>query len=433
MIKQHYNVYLNTTMSGIIQAGESVIQEINGITTTVGFRYTPEYLHSEAAIPLCPRQLPLKNSDFILQCAKGYRPGFIDDYLPDDWGRKILSRLAYQQSQKQLSTSSCIDMLSYLNSSRTGALLLIPQDNPKAHQPVYGLGMPLDHLARIEAASQQVNQDVLSDISYDEMSMIYLANSGTGVGGARPKALVYDNNGAYLAKFNTTRDPYNAARVESACLSMAVAAGIDVPESTILTRVNQRDAVLIKRFDINNDSAKSRNHLITFNALLKDPVTQMDEPLPFTYNQVFSVLQKHSVAIEHDARQLLALMLFNRCINNTDDHPRNFSLLHSEDGYRLAPAYDLMPSLVMGNYHAAGFDYSPNPPTLLEIQKHKKPFGLPKGDVTEIAERVSTAIGQWTHFAKEAGLTNDEEKLLASVFHSDLNTARNTVSQTPSM
>ncbi|MCE2460079.1 MAG: HipA domain-containing protein [Pseudomonadales bacterium] len=34
------------------------------------------------------------------------------------------------------------------------------------------------------------------------------------------------------------------------------------------------------------------------------------------------------------------MALFDRAINNTDDHGRNFSLIHRGDGYRLSPAYD---------------------------------------------------------------------------------------------
>ncbi|MBT3347251.1 MAG: hypothetical protein HOM84_04210 [Thiotrichales bacterium] len=40
-----------------------------------------------------------------------------------------------------------------------------------------------------------------------------------------------------------------------------------------------------------------------------------------------------------------------RTINNNDDHERNFSLIYRMDdnnhsGYRLSPAYDMVPSIV---------------------------------------------------------------------------------------
>ena len=79
------------------------------------------------------------------------------------------------------------------------------------------------------------------------------------------------------------------------------------------------------------------------------------------------------MAVEQDLKQLLRLMLFNRAINNTDDHERNFSFMRHQNGYRLAPAYDLVPSLGLGEYHAAGFGFQPYPPPLKK-QKNKVKF-----------------------------------------------------------
>ena len=41
-------------------------------------------------------------------------------------------------------------------------------------------------------------------------------------------------------------------------------------------------------------------------------------------------------------------MLFNRTINNTDDHERNFSFMRTIKSYQLAPAYDLVVSMATG-------------------------------------------------------------------------------------
>lgn len=62
-------------------------------------------------------------------------------------------------------------------------------------------------------------------------------------------------------------------------------------------------------------------------------------------------------------------MLFNRTINNTDDHERNFSFMRTVKSYQLAPAYDLVPSMATGEYHAAGFASQSYPPTVSEAEK----------------------------------------------------------------
>src|SRR5699024_8007393 len=128
----------------------------------------------------------------------------------------------------------------------------------------------------------------------------------------------------------------------------------------------------------------------------------------FRYDDVCDVLRRHSCQIDVDLPQLLRLMLFNSAINNTDDHERNFSLIHDGDGYRFAPAYDLVPSLVSGEYHAAGFGYAPNLPSPSAVARHGRIFGLPKATVAHIADQVQAAIKRWLVHASEAGLDEQE-------------------------
>src|SRR5690554_1885872 len=166
--------------------------------------------------------------------------------------------------------------------------------------------------------------------------------------------------------------------------------GINIGQGKIITDINQRDVLLLERFDTAGDA---RRHLITANGLLKQPNTQQDPGHSFRYDDLYKLLQRHSCNIEEELQQLLRLMLFNRAINNTDDHERNFSFIHTEQGYQLAPAYDLVPSMVVGEYHAAGFGYQPTPPTVSEAEKMGKIFGLSKDTVSTAAQdRKSTRL-----------------------------------------
>jgi serine/threonine-protein kinase HipA len=172
--------------------------------------------------------------------------------------------------------------------------------------------------------------------------------------------------------------------------------------------------LLLDRFDIAEDG---RHHLITANGLLKEPASQQDPGRTFRYDDVCEILCKYSATIEQDLKQLLRLMLFNRAINNTDDHERNFSLIHRGDGFRLSPAYDLVPSLVTGAYHAAGFGLKPYPPRPSEARSLGKLFGLPKPVVASIAEEVRTAVQAWPRFAEQAGVEDQEAAKLSRCFH----------------
>ena len=109
-------------------------------------------------------------------------------------------------------------------------------------------------------------------------------------------------------------------------------------------------------------------------------------------------------------------MLFNRAINNTDDHERNFSFMHSTKGYQLAPAYDLVPSMATGEYHAAGFAYQPYPPTISEAEKMGRIFGLPKDAVSAAAQQVREAVEQWSSYAEQAGVDEEQMQRVGKVF-----------------
>lgn len=136
----------------------------------------------------------------------------------------------------------------------------------------------------------------------------------------------------------------------------------------------------------------------------------------FRYDDICSLLQRYSINIEKDLQQLLTLMLFSRAIHNTDDHERNFSLINDGQGYCLSPAYDLVPSLVAGQYHAASFNHSVFPPRPSEVARLGKIFGLPKTTVAHCAEHVKSAIELWPYFAEQAGIIEQECNKIEKVF-----------------
>ena len=195
---------------------------------------------------------------------------------------------------------------------------------------------------------------------------------------------------------------------------MARAAGLSVSRGHVVEHVNGREALLLERFDVADGA---RHHLITINALLKEKGTQRDSGLPFRYDDVADLLRRHSVAIKADLAQLARLALFNRAINNTDDHSRNFSLIHRGSGYCLAPAYDLVPSLTIGEYHAAGLGYEPRPPRPSQVSRAGRMFGLSKPWLRQCADAVADAVARWPEFAEPAGVAESEAGIVFSRFN----------------
>lgn len=398
-IKQRYDLYVNTSSTGLIKAAQAVLLESSGHLVQMSFLYTEEYREHKHAFALDPVQLPFSDKEINLKCAGGI-PGVLDDYLFDDWGRKVLDKLAYHRNQNAVNRRSSIDTLTQLSNSRIGAL----QWAAFEEEPKYELGCDVKYLLGIEAAAQSVDAPESYSDNSDEISLLYLANSGSGVGGARPKALLHDGDKAYLAKFNRVlTDSYNNARVELACLQMAKEAGLNVPDGKIRRDVNGRDVLLLDRFDVvmENNLPVSRRHLMTINGLLKDVETQRDKGGVFRYDDIYNLVKRYSIDIETDLTQLLRIMLFNRSINNVDDHERNFSLISEENGYRLSPAYDMVPSLTTGEYPIAGYKYSQWPPKPSEVSAHGKIFGLPKTIVNRVADQIINAVEQWPDIASK--------------------------------
>ena len=413
--RERYDIYLNTPGFEQCKVAEAVLLENNHILERFAWRYTANYLDHTDSFALDPIQLPLGSQAIELPCHGG-TPGILDDYLPDDWGRKILSALAFYQQGQSLNRHSCIDMLSLLGSSRIGALSWVLQ----GELPNNTSGSPISQLKKAEAAAQQMDQPMTESHNFDEINLLYLANAGSGVGGARPKALLYDEHGAYLAKFNRHQgDEYNNARVELACLRMANAAGLSVFDGKIIDGINEREVLLLDRFDIAEHTSSgintSRYHLITINALLKDQSSQRDRGGIFRYDDIVELIQRYSCKVQADLEQLLRMMLFNVGINNTDTHERNFSFIYSDKGYHLAPAYDMVPSLTKGAYPVAGFQQSPVPPGAKKIQKLGKVFGLSKPRVKAIAEEVIAALSQWQNIAEKYGVSDKDTNAVSKV------------------
>ena len=87
MTRARFDIHVDSTVTGVVHAAECVIEEEAGLPRRVGFRYTRQYVENPNAFPLDPKRLPLGHSETRFACAGGV-PGFIDDHLPDAWGRE---------------------------------------------------------------------------------------------------------------------------------------------------------------------------------------------------------------------------------------------------------------------------------------------------------------------------------------------------------
>ena len=220
-----YDVHVNTLATGVVHAADCMVEERGGVVERVAFRYRPDYLARAGAFALDPQRLPLATGDVVLPCRGGI-PALIDDTLPDSWGRAVLATLARFRDGRRLNINSGIDVLSLVGGSRIGALSFARPGETRRYEP----GHPMDTLVQGERTATRLDAADWHDVDSDAASVLHLANAGSGVGGARPKMLIFDGARGYLAKFNRRGDGYNNARVELACSRMARAAGLTVAD-----------------------------------------------------------------------------------------------------------------------------------------------------------------------------------------------------------
>ena len=67
----------------------------------------------------------------------------------------------------------------------------------------------------------------------------------------------------------------------------------------------------------------------------------------WSYPLMADNLRRWSDKPEADCAELFRRMVFNAAVTNNDDHPRKHGLLRRLKGWRLSPAYDLVPAAVV--------------------------------------------------------------------------------------
>lgn len=304
------------------------------------FRYTAAFLAHPLAFPLDPVALPLEKTEWETERLTAPLMIF-EDALPDDWGRKLLIRRAAlpraEQGQPYL--------LRALGNGGMGALAFLPPGTP--WKPRQTHDYELQDLHHAVQQYEQGHQDGGAEGGY--MALLY---AGSSPGGARPKALIRDQYGEWLAKFPSIKDQVDMVGLEAATLELGRQAGLVVPESKIVQLGENRRALLVKRFDLTPEGG--RRHMMSFQTALAATGWYV-----VGYKDLLGWIRKHGGRPGGDAPALFRWMVFNALVKNTDDHLKNFWLLGGPAGYALAPSFDLLPNVNDNPEHVLNFDLNP--------------------------------------------------------------------------
>ncbi|MCP3476081.1 HipA domain-containing protein [Bradyrhizobium sp. CCGUVB1N3] len=183
-------------------------------------------------------------------------------------------------------------------------------------------------------------------------SVAEATNPGRTISGVQKKLLVVkDGNdfrpadptglAPYIAKFNS-QDLPTLVRNEALSLRWTAAVlGADEANTHTIGQVSNETALIVTRFDRTPDGKKLR--LEDFAQILRKPRGQ-DQAGKYdaSYEDVAVVIKAHSVRPEIDLDKLFRRLVVFALIGNCDGHLKNFSLLETPTGLRLAPLYDVV-------------------------------------------------------------------------------------------
>jgi serine/threonine-protein kinase HipA len=402
-------VYLQLPQSlEIVTAGYYELAFPQGIATGA-FVYNPAYLRRPDAVPLEPIELPLspRRSQTVKLCGIF---GCLRDASPDAWGRRIIEKHLGRTDLTE------VDYLLHSPEDRAGALSFGLGKQPPAPRRDFNQAIQLGAL--LAAAERFMDDDPTKTPLPEQVTE--LLQPGTSMGGARPKNVVEDGEGLWVAKFPDRGDKWNNARVEGAMLALAGECGIRAARHRIASVVG-KEVLLVQRFDrVPTPQGYLRHRMASGLTVLGAEDSHTDRA-KWSYLLLADELRRRSARPAHDLEELFRRMAFNALISNTDDHPRNHALIAPTARWELSPAYDLTPNPLTSlekrdlAMTCGTFNRYANRSNLLS--QHAQ-FKLPREQATAIIDQVQQVVAaRWEAVLHQQGATQADCTAVAAAFN----------------
>lgn len=373
------------------------------------FVYGRRYRERADAVEFDPVELRLSARSYETARMDGFF-GAIRDAMPDAWGRRVIERHAGLTHLEEF------DYLLRGPDDRAGALAFGPGTTPPAPASTFDRTLDLD---RLQSTADAVMSGDPARAGSAGARVEELLWPGTSLGGARPKAVVQDPRGLWIAKFGRQTDRWNHPRVEHGMLVLARGCGLHAADSRVET-VADRDVLLVRRFDRERLGTGYRRHrMVSALTLLRtgdSPVDRRD----WSYLLLADEIRRASADPHADLRELFGRMCFNATVSNLDDHPRNHAVIAGDRGWRLSPAFDLTPSPVVA------LDRRDLAMTCGRFGRHANRANLLSGcgrfllrdeDASAIFERIMETVRvEWEPTMQRASVTETDRNAIRNAF-----------------
>ena len=366
--------------------GEMICEIAENGRARTAFRYDREFLDRKDAFALDPVSLPLTTDTFTSERSGIF--GVFEDSLPDDWGRRLLVRKHQIPRHEQ----NLPNLLLALGATGLGALSF----SDHTAQPLSSSSeTSILHLSTLAAAAERYERG-----ESDATGLSLLMGAGSSPGGARPKIVVFDEeNGVhYLAKLPSVKDHVDVVKIEAATMKLATRAGLDVPPTRLVHCAN-KSILLVQRFDI---LPAGRRHMISFHTLLN-----AQGYYQLRYQDLLVIVRKYSNNPLEDSVRLYRQMVFNAVVSNTDDHLKNFWMVHDhEQGWRLSPAFDLIPDVGQRGEHVLFFDLGAYYPGRKKLETLGRRWGIHHAEL--VVGQVFAAVAGWKEEFTASGVPEND-------------------------
>ncbi|HET6570909.1 MAG TPA: type II toxin-antitoxin system HipA family toxin [Solirubrobacterales bacterium] len=376
--------------------------------SVISFAYAPEWMATPGGFPLDPALPLFEGAQYA-----AVLPGIFADAAPDRWGRVLMERREAYLAGREKRRPRQLDEWDFLvgidDRTRMGALRIAPlEEGPflaDERLPV----PPVARLREMEHWAREAELGLSEEMSADERWLAMLVAPGSSLGGARPKANYLDGELLWIAKFPSREDRRDVGAWEEVAMRLAALAGVEVPETRLLSLGSPHSTFCAKRFD----RAGQRRRLYASAMTLTGRRDNEDA----SYLDIARAIVDYGdpAAIDADLRQLFRRAVFNLMIANRDDHLRNHGFLRGPAGWRLAPAFDVNPTPEKLE-HSLAFDDGRRLPELDVVRETAALYRLSPAEAEHVIGEVETAVAAWRDVAAAVGVSSEEIGRLAGAF-----------------
>jgi serine/threonine-protein kinase HipA len=368
-----------------------VAGRLDTVGELVTFTYGQSYLAREDRIALYLPELPLLRGP--ISPLVGDVAGCIADAAPDAWGRRVI--LNRHVGAGALDTTD-LNLLTYLlesGSDRIGALDFQPSASRYVARRTANAT-----LAELGESAERVEQGIPLSPALDQALL-----HGTSVGGARPKALLRDDDRKLIAKFSSTTDTYPVVKGEFIAMRLAHLAGLNVA-AVKLTQALSKDVLLIERFD--RPAGGRRQAMVSALTVLG-----LDEVAAryASYADLAQVIRTRFTDPIPTLHELFSRITFNILTGNNDDHARNHAAFWDGTALSLTPAYDICPQPRAGGETAQVMAIGEDGYRMSQVAgcvARASTYRLSESDAREIVDhQIDTIETHWADVCDEAALT----------------------------